>query len=361
MKEKKKKSFDFTLLLHIIIVILIIVIIVAFFNIAGQKNVNQMVKNTENIYKEKLEDSEKISNEIKANKQIQKPKPYEKYDFKYNYVVNIKGDVKNLNIKIPLPSDENEKQYISGLRIFPSPTRTYHDGINNIAEYKFDRYSSGILDITLVGTANVRTYDLDTAKILNKNISKEKDLTKYLKPSFLIESEDGYVKRIAKRIKGKTKEEIVANIYEYTQNVLTYTPIQQDIGAREALRIRKGKCSEYAAVMTALCRAKNIPARIVCGNIARDTFQKHTWVEVYFDKYGWVAYDPTQTISFVNIYNNGKLVRKERRIISDKSNLRYIASSRNDFSPWYLTYSSYERTSSDMSVKENITIKKSKL
>ncbi len=45
--------------------------------------------------------------------------------------------------------------------------------------------------------------------------------------------------------------------------------------------------------MTALCRAKNIPARVVVGDFLRNYDTAHNWVEIYFDKYGWVAYDPT--------------------------------------------------------------------
>lgn len=359
--KKNKKSFDITIFLHIIIVVLIIFIILAFFNIAGQKNVNQLVKNTENIYKEKLEDSEKISKEIKLNQKIEKTKPYEKYDFEYNYVVNIKGNVKNLNIKIPIPSDEKEKQYISRFKISPAPAKTYHDGTNIIAEYFFDSISDENLDITISGTANVRTYDLLTAKILNKNISKEKDLSKYLKPSFLIESDDIAIKRIARKIKGKDKEEIVTKIFEYIQSTITYSPIPYDIGAKEVLKTKKGKCSEYAALMTALCRAKNIPARIVCGNIARDKFQKHTWVEVYFDNYGWVAFDPTTEIYNVNIYNNGKLTKQEKKIIPDKIYLKYIASCRNEFTPWSVLYSVSENLSGNIIINENVNIKKAKL
>ena len=259
---------------------------------------------------------------------------------------------------MPLPSDEPEKQYISALKISPTPTRTYHDGINNIAEYKYDKLSISKINITLEGIANIRTYDLNTAKILNKNISKEKDLTQYLKPSPLIESDDPLIKRVANRIEGESKEEIVANIYEYIQKTIKYTPITQDIGAKKVLKHKRGKCSEYAALMVALCRARNIPARIVCGNIARDSFQKHTWVEVYFDKFGWILYDPTTTISNINFYNNGRLIRKEHIINADKMNLKYITSSRNEFSPWSLTYSSEERTTKDMSVIENIKIEK---
>lgn len=355
MKKKKKKNIDYTPLLHIIIVILIIVIAVAIFCIAGQNNVNKMVKNTENMYKEKIEDTQKITADNVLNKQ--KPIPgFERYSFKYIYTMNVQGEVKNLTFKLPVPSDEYEKQYIYSFKLSPTPTRTYHDGVNNIAEYTLPRVSSGKYNITVEGIANLRTYDLLTAKKLNKNISKDKDVSRYLKSSFLIESDDAAIKRIAKSIKGDTQEEIVKNIYEYTQRTIKYKPIPKDIGAKEALKIKQGKCSEFSAVMIALCRARNIPARLVCGNIARASQQKHSWVEVYFDKYGWVAYDPTTEGTLVNIYKDGKLVKQEVRINSNKADFKYIASNRNDFSPWFISYSTAGNTNGTISVNENIQI-----
>ena len=82
MKKNEDDSFNFIFILHVIIIISIIVIIILFLNSIGQRNFNQIVKNTENIYKEKLEDTEKISNEFISKKE--KAKPFEKYNFKYS-------------------------------------------------------------------------------------------------------------------------------------------------------------------------------------------------------------------------------------------------------------------------------------
>jgi transglutaminase-like putative cysteine protease len=58
-------------------------------------------------------------------------------------------------------------------------------------------------------------------------------------------------------------------------------------------------CTEYASLVIALSRAKDIPARYYEGllyledkeeNIAQT---EHAWLDVYFPEVGWVGMDPT--------------------------------------------------------------------
>ncbi|MCX7786490.1 MAG: transglutaminase-like domain-containing protein [Spirochaetes bacterium] len=67
---------------------------------------------------------------------------------------------------------------------------------------------------------------------------------------------------------------------------------------------KKGYCSYFAFSMALLCRSLGIPSRVVIGfYIDPDTEllgyypirsdMAHAWVEVYFDGFGWVDFDPT--------------------------------------------------------------------
>ncbi len=77
-----------------------------------------------------------------------------------------------------------------------------------------------------------------------------------------------------------------------------------DRGALWALAKRGGDCSDYAALLTALCRAGGIPARRVLGvalpasggAIARGDL--HVWVEV-LPAEGWRPLDPLKRLSAV--------------------------------------------------------------
>jgi transglutaminase-like putative cysteine protease len=67
-------------------------------------------------------------------------------------------------------------------------------------------------------------------------------------------------------------------------------------------RFKHGYCEYYASTMAVLLRQLGIPTRLVEGflqgeregsllQVSND--DAHAWVEVYFPKYGWVAFDPT--------------------------------------------------------------------
>jgi transglutaminase-like putative cysteine protease len=240
------------------------------------------------------------------------------------YEIDIQGTITDLIFKIPVPMSESEKQYILNNKINIKPTKTYFDGATMFAEFNFPELNTQKLTIAHEGTTNVRTYDLKTAKLINKNLNSNENLNKYLIEEENIEINDPIVKSYASKITGETREEIVQNIYEFAQKHMTYKHIQGVSGAKRALRERVGECSEYSAIMIALCRAKGIPARLVIGHIAREQNTKHNWVEVYFDEYGWVTFDPTARPVMVNIYKNGKLVKQEKRFDTNKIPVKYI-------------------------------------
>ena len=338
--NSKNKRFNFELIIHILAISVFIGVFLAFYFIAGQKNAGNLLKNAENMIKEKSENQQNIKPEnLVVREQKQPTEPFEKYAFKYTYAITMTGPLDDLLIKIPIPQDENEKQYISSLKINPKPTRMYYDEPNNIAEYHYEHLNIDRLNIEVSGIASIRTYDYYTASAINKNNEKDNDLSRYLNSEKLIESDDPAIIKTAEKLKGETKRETVNNIFKYTQKALSYNAATPNLGAKEALRQRRGKCAEYAAVMTALLRANGIPARVVLGNIARETNQRHGWVEVYYDEYGWVAYDPTVGGTTVKVYNqNGSLVKQETSIEPEKTMSKYIASLRNDFTPLVLTY-----------------------
>jgi transglutaminase-like putative cysteine protease len=72
-------------------------------------------------------------------------------------------------------------------------------------------------------------------------------------------------------------------------------PGEKALGAVKAAQQKKGDCSEYSDLFVALCRAKNIPARVATGYTVRfdEISPKHHWAEVYLKKYGWVPFDPS--------------------------------------------------------------------
>jgi transglutaminase-like putative cysteine protease len=91
----------------------------------------------------------------------------------------------------------------------------------------------------------------------------------------------------------------VRAFYDYVGNELVYSPNRLSWGAQAALGEMGADCTEYTALLVALCRAQKIPARYFEGLLYSEKNPKdkpvveHTWPDVYLPGLGWVALDPT--------------------------------------------------------------------
>ena len=99
-------------------------------------------------------------------------------------------------------------------------------------------------------------------------------------------------------------------IDRYLQNGFTYseipTPTPPDRAVLDAFltETKSGYCQHFSGAMALLLRMGGVPARVVTGFapgghsdrkdawIVRDT-DAHSWVEAWFDDFGWVTLDPT--------------------------------------------------------------------
>lgn len=283
---------------------------------------------------------------------------FKQYKYRHTYILNVHGKVDKATFKVPIPKDENGKQYISNLKVNPKPDKLYSTEPNLIAEYNLKDLKTGKYLITVDSTAEIKRYDIAEAKHSNSNVEKENDLQRYLVPEKMIESTHHYIKQIASDIKGNNRDEIVNNIFQYVRNNIKYSRLTVGMPPSKALKNKEGKCGEFATAMVSLCRAKGIPARIVTGNIARSEDTKHTWVEVYFDEYGWVIYDPTIVDTLRTHYRNETFLKVERLYAPQEN---YISDIKNDLSPWYLTYSQINTGyTGDIKVTEDIQIREIK-
>jgi transglutaminase-like putative cysteine protease len=118
--------------------------------------------------------------------------------------------------------------------------------------------------------------------------------------------------RLAKRLRAEatTPYEYVLAIDRYLQDGFSYSetpaPIPPERTVLDAFltETRSGYCQHFSGSMALLLRMGGVPARVVTGFapgghsdrkdawIVRDT-DAHSWVEAWFDEYGWVTFDPT--------------------------------------------------------------------
>lgn len=215
-------------------------------------------------------------------------------DLSYDFTVP--GETRRISFIAALPTTIPDRQNIISTQISPKPSRIFQKNGNSYAEFVFDKPREKI-EIEIQIKAELFQYDLFTAM---KNPARDPfevvDLTDFLRHEKYIEKDHLEIQQLADSIEGRTEEEIVNNIYNCVIDHLDYIKHgKQQWGALGALQEGKGDCSEYSDLFVALCRAKNIPARVVTGYTVRfdSNSPKHNWAEVYLWDYGWVPFEPS--------------------------------------------------------------------
>jgi transglutaminase-like putative cysteine protease len=131
------------------------------------------------------------------------------------------------------------------------------------------------------------------------------DLQLYLKAEKNIESQASEIIKQAKKFKEEDKLKKAKQIYQWVSSVLSYSGyLKNDRGALWALINKKGDCTEFSNLFTALCRASGIPARPVGGYVIdkNSMFRPgdyHNWAEFYADGL-WRIADPQKKIFMKN-------------------------------------------------------------
>jgi transglutaminase-like putative cysteine protease len=126
------------------------------------------------------------------------------------------------------------------------------------------------------------------------------DVSEYLKPEHLIESDDPEIRAAAAEAVGKsvsTRARAEA-LTRFVNAAVQKKPTVSLPSAREVLRTRIGDCNEHTALFVALSRAAGIPARVAVGlAFVRGAFYYHAWPEIYIDEGAgrglWLPVDPT--------------------------------------------------------------------
>jgi hypothetical protein len=129
------------------------------------------------------------------------------------------------------------------------------------------------------------------------------------------------VYRLARRITdGAPSAYAAANAVEdYLNDKYTYseTPPDRSFPLRAFLfKDRTGYCQQFSGAMALMLRLVGIPSRVATGfgpgrpggddgaYMVRD-FDAHSWVEIYFNRIGWVPFDPTPSAAPADSQTNG--------------------------------------------------------
>jgi hypothetical protein len=136
---------------------------------------------------------------------------------------------------------------------------------------------------------------------------------------------DSRIPRLAQEItqRAHTPFDRATAIELYLRTRFGYTLTQPDPPPADPLayflfRRQAGHCEYFATAMTVMVRSLGIPARYVNGflpgeyNDVADSYivrgsDAHSWVEVYFPRYGWIVFDPTPPAGAKPEFSFGRL------------------------------------------------------
>jgi transglutaminase-like putative cysteine protease len=127
--------------------------------------------------------------------------------------------------------------------------------------------------------------------------------------------------RLARRITDGAPSAYAAvnAVEDYLKAKYTYseTPPDRSFPLRAFLfKDRAGYCQQFSGAMALMLRLVGIPSRVATGfgpgrpngedgaYVVRD-FDAHSWVEVYFNRIGWVPFDPTPSAAPADSQTNG--------------------------------------------------------
>ena len=217
-------------------------------------------------------------------------------EFELGYEFSVPGKTSAIKFVALLPQTIPGRQKILDMNYSQEPARVFSENQNQYAEFVFIKPERRF-EVQINIKAELFRYDLSTArdKQAEEMTFEDADLQEFLKQEKYIEKDHSRIRQIAENIIDPNEIDTVKSIYEYVAEKLEYGgPADEELGAVTAVQCKKGDCTEYSDLFVALCRAKDIPARVATGFTVRsdDVGPKHHWAEVYLQEYGWVPFEP---------------------------------------------------------------------
>jgi transglutaminase-like putative cysteine protease len=216
------------------------------------------------------------------------------------YRINGKQNTHQVILTALVPKSIETRQKILKVKYSPRLEREFEEKGNKYARFVLNK-PAGLQVVTIDVEAELYRYDLTVTAGRRPSQAENKDRLKpWLAHEKFIEKDAPEIKAAANTIDGVDELDTLRTIMAYVQEKVRYSGFDDtDHGALWALENGKGDCTEFSDLFAALCRAKNIPARVWEGYLINNPDKvrtaKHIRVEVYTRKYGWLPFDPLHT------------------------------------------------------------------
>jgi transglutaminase-like putative cysteine protease len=223
-----------------------------------------------------------------------------KVAFTLTYVISANNDTSKVTLTAVIPQSIEGRQKITKVKYSLDPVKEFVEAGCKYATFVLVDLTKPV-EISIKVEAEIQRFDFTIASSNKKRPMEDKpDLNAWLAKEKFIETDADEIQAAAKTIAGKDDADSVRQMLTFIKKTLRYSGYDpKDHGAVYALNQKQGDCTEFSDLIVALCRAKNIPARICQGyvttNVRKGDSAKHDWAEVYLQDLGWVPIDPLHT------------------------------------------------------------------
>lgn len=191
-------------------------------------------------------------------------------------------------VKYKTATDKKLKAQVKG----PSTTYTY---TIQPEEWETFPMSDGNGEYKITVFENVEGKQYATVVSVSTTVELKDEFAPFLRPNQYVDYgvAEETIKLGAKLTQGKETElDKVQSVYEYVVKNISYdTELAANVKSGylpvldEVLKVKKGICFDYAALMTGMLRSQSVPCKLVVG-YAGDVY--HAWISVYTVKDGWI-------------------------------------------------------------------------
>jgi len=209
----------------------------------------------------------------------------------YKIINNSNVNLENLSLKIPFIKSISNRQIVLNFK----------ENINaNYKKKEFSEQNNNYLEFSNIDLpANNRLickleYDIQTLPIKwDLSFLKNKDISNFK------------ITTLPNNIDKKSINDaysLLRAIYDFTMKSIDYQPpISEDADIETIISTGRGRCAQYTKLFLYFLKSVGFKARKVSGEIFKyetdiinsSTNESHSWVEIFFDNIGWVAFDPT--------------------------------------------------------------------
>ena len=252
-------------------------------------------------------------------------------NLKMNYRVSAPDKTYRARFVLLLPSTLPYRQKVISKKWIVPPTKIHKRGDSTYAEWILDR-PKGEIDVGC--ELKIELYPFDYSG-LSRDVGYKADYLKdYLMPEKYLETRSQPIMDLAKKVAPANESGgiLLHSLFNGTLNNLDRFKFANEAkGAKGALKLGGGDCTDFTDVLVSLSRVRKLPARHVHGILAasfNDT-PKHSWAEVYVPQNGWVRLDPflakLKKASFRNLKNYYITLTYDRNngIYSKKNGISY--------------------------------------